>query len=134
MTGPDESPVDPGEVDTTEREVERLRAGQRDPADPVSGALADWRDEVRRPISGWVEDPSAPSGWSWVPDLSVLPTPVQDRMVLPAVHRGGERLTYQDAIDYRRAHWDAPVDVPPRVDDWCEDRPLSDLTDDDGVD
>lgn len=27
-----------------------------------------------------------------------------------------------------------PVDVPPRVDDWCEDRPPGELTDDDGTD
>lgn len=26
------------------------------------------------------------------------------------------------------------VDVPPRVDDWCEDRPPGELTDDDGTD
>lgn len=28
----------------------------------------------------------------------------------------------------------APVDVPPRIDDWCEDRAPSELSDDDGVD
>lgn len=46
------------------------------------------------------------------------------------------RVDYAGAVDWA---WppdgeDAEVSVPPRVDDWCEDRDPDELSDDDGLD
>lgn len=81
----------------------------------------------------WIDDPREPSGFRYdrdaeplgqAPAIASLPTPYP-----------------RDAVDYDE-HRDYPVvpapldlvDVPPRVDDWCEDRPPSELTDRDGTD
>lgn len=92
---------------------------------PASGAVYPSR------TSGWVEDPAEPSGWRYVRDLTAAG---QATELLPVVPLG--RIDFEGATDWA---WpqdgeDAEVAVPPRVDDWCEDRGPDELTEDDGLD
>lgn len=86
--------ADPADVERDDELVEDLRAGQVPDRDALGPALAAWRDEVQRPVSAWIADPSMPSGWRWLPDLSV----VEDTAALPVV--GGGRVAYAGHVDY----------------------------------
>ncbi len=74
-------------------------------------------------------------GGEWVHDPE-LPTPVTasdydpsaTRVGVPAV---GGRVEYADSVDYVSTR---ATDTPGRVNDWCEDRPAAELSDDDGRD
>lgn len=104
--------------------IEDLRAGAEPPTeDQVAAGLAAMRAAADGPpVSGWLEDPTEPSGWRWVPDLSTLDPAVAGR-ALP----GGP-------VDYA-GHRDWPgLALDARVDGWCEDRPPDQLSDDDGRD
>ncbi len=50
-------------------------------------------NDARRPISGWITDPAEPSGFRWLPDMSVI----DDTTALPAV---AGRVEYAGHIDY----------------------------------
>lgn len=88
---PDPREVDPRLVAADEQLVERVRAGEPPSlGDPVADDLARWRaDEHARPISGWLLDPAAPSGWTWHPDLA-------------AADAGRATFTQDDGSTYRR--------------------------------
>ena len=70
---------------------------------------------VTNPYGQWVPDQLSPSGFRWRDHDEADPT-----SMLPVV----EPVTPDTAT----------VDVPPRLDDWCEDRSPDELTDDDGRD
>lgn len=81
----------------------------------------------------WIEDPrELPSGFRYIKDADPLgQDPATTSLPTP----------YTRPVDYDE-HRDYPVtpapldlvDVPPRVDDWCEDRPPAELADEDGTD
>lgn len=83
-------------------------------------------------VSGWITDPDEPSGFRWERDLTASGSVTQ---MLPTVPPVG-RVDFHGAVDWA---WppdgeDAEVWVPPREDDWCEDRAPDELSDDDGFD
>ncbi len=70
--------------------------------------------------------------WLHAPDLATPVTaadydPSATRVDIPAI---GGRVTYGDAVDYAPV----PPGLPERIDGWCEDRPVDELTDEDGRD
>lgn len=117
--------TDPAMLALDADRVDRLAAGEApDPGDTTGRHLAAWRDEIHRPVGGWVEDSA---GWHWERDLSPSGAPTQ---ILPAVPGG--RVTYGDAYDYTAV----PADDGDRPDGWCEDRSpeLGEITRNDGED
>jgi hypothetical protein len=93
-----------------------------------------WQQEIRSaplpPVSGWVEDPSQPSGWRWEPDLARLPHMADPTGVMPAVRRDPppvqEDLTRFD-LGYgvvnteKLGPGDELIPQPPQDPDWRPD-------------
>ncbi len=101
--------------------------------DPATTQLPPTTPSPRPRVSGWIVDPDEPSGWRWMPDVSAIAAATQ---ILPVVPAPEGRVDFHDAVDWA---WppdgeDAQVWVPPREDDWCEDRAPDELSDDDGFD
>lgn len=63
----------------------------------------------------WVQDDAQPSGWRWTGD-----------------DPPSGRIDYGGTLDYTGPT--ITVDVPERLDGWCEDRMPEDLSDADGTD
>lgn len=118
--------ADPAGVERDDELVEDLRAGQVPDRDALGPALAAWRDEVQRPVSGWITDPSEPSGWRWVRDLS----DVEATAALPVVPAG--QVRYGGAVDYlnrprgENDHLVQPTDNRLRDDDLAFEQPPQD--------
>jgi alpha-amylase/alpha-mannosidase (GH57 family) len=111
----DAGPVDPAMLGLDDALLDDLAAGHPPtPGDVAAVHLAAWRDEVRRPVSGWLSDPSQPSGWRWVEDLGAMTDATQ---MLPVVTATAGRVEYEGSFDYF-----TPTDDRERVDGWCEDR------------
>lgn len=78
----------------------------------------------------WIYEKDAPT-----PGQSPAVTQMFNAVPSPTPRQAPALIEYEGHRDY--AVTPAPVelvDVPPRVDDWCEDRPVDELTDDDGTD
>lgn len=115
----------PDDIDADDTFLDRVGDGQPPAGDPVAEALARWRDEVRRPISGWVPDSTAPSGWSWHPDL----TAIEATSALPAVTG---RVEYGGAVNITNPRPADYVYTDPTTDDaWPR---IAEVTDDDTPD
>lgn len=108
----DTSDVDPVEVARDERLTEEVRSGTAAEAFWVAAELARFRDAVGKDLPRYSD-----------PATSVLP-----------------HALYSDPRHNPIAFLPVPPDdngrewVPPRVDDWCEDRSPDELSDDDGWD
>lgn len=117
MHGPDEpqdtsDPVDPRRVAADDELVQRIADGQPPPTGSRAGdTLAHWKATVEQGLPPRYSDPAT----------TFLPHPLYDSPV-------------HNPIKWWPIGDTAPVDVPPREDDWCEDRSPSELTDADEVD
>lgn len=115
---------DPAAVAADDQLVEDLRAGATPPtADQVASALAviraDALREPLRPISGWIEDRTEPSGWRWVRDLAALEPGIEDLQAMPAVHSGP--VVYAGFVD-----WPSPTPRAPAPDVYRYTDPVDD--------
>lgn len=69
----------------------------------------DYQSGPLSPISGWVEDPTAPRGWRWEPDLAQMPHMANPTGVMPArtppagTPRAFEGFVWADGAVYTRA-------------------------------
>lgn len=89
---------------------------QRDPALTGVGDDARYGDPRENPIAFIPTD--EPTVQPWDPGRTDL---------IPAVGR----IEYQDAVDYDNTDLG---EISERIDGWCEDRPVLELTDEDGID
>lgn len=120
--------ADPYEVARDDEHVENVRFGTP-PVGWVEQRLTDFRNDAHREplpaVSGWIEDPRAPSGWRWIENLAEMPdgTP---HAVGPPQPYPTPWMPGPNTLDL--------VDVPERIDGWCENRAPRELTDADGID
>jgi alpha-amylase/alpha-mannosidase (GH57 family) len=122
----DTGPVDPAMLGLDDALLDDLAAGHPPaPGDVAAVHLAAWRDEVRRPVSGWLSDPSQPSGWRWVEDLGAMADATQ---MLPVVTATAGRVEYEGSVDYFTPT-DEYIYTDPVADDaWPR---ITEVTDDD---
>jgi hypothetical protein len=129
VPGPDDWFADPYAVQRDDEVVEDILSGTRPMPGPVEKQLAGWHDNVRQAplphVSGWIEDPSEPSGWRWVENLAEMP-PGTSHTVGPPQPYPTPWTSGPETPDL--------VDVPERIDGWCENRPPHELSDVDGID
>jgi hypothetical protein len=83
VPGPADWFDDPREVERDDQVVEDILSGTQ-PSGWVEQQLTAIHNEVRREplpaVSGWIEDPAAPSGWRWVADLAAMPAGTPHRI------------------------------------------------------
>ena len=112
MPGPDDLFADPYEVARDDESVENVRFGTP-PVGWVEQRLTDFRNDAHReplpPVSGWIEDPSEPSGWRWVENLAEMPDGTPHRVgpsqPYPTPHEWAG-WAHEDGSVYARAYAD----------------------------
>lgn len=121
---------DPHEVERDDEVVEDIITGTRVMPGVVEQGLAAIHDDVRRApmphVSGWIEDPREPSGWRWLENLAEMPPDTP--------HSIGPSQPYPTPQWTCGPQTPRLVDVPERIDGWCENRTPDQLTNEDGVD